>query len=67
MGGTKGTQYDNVTNHSNLDFLFCLDKNMNMYVIPMQDLLDAGNKNTIRLRTEPTSQGFQTYKYKVEL
>ena len=67
MGGTNGIQYDNVTNHSNLDFLFCLDKDMNMYVIPMQDLLDAGNKNTIRLRTEKTSQGFQTYQYKVEL
>lgn len=66
FGGTKGSEYDNVTNHINLDFLFCLDKNMNMYVIPFQDLLEAGNKNTIHLRTEKTSQGFQTYQYKVD-
>ena len=67
FGGTKGSEYDNITNHVDLNFLFCLDKNMNMYVIPFQDLLEAGNKNTIRLRTEQTSQGFQTYKYKVEI
>ena len=66
-GGTNGSIYDKVTNHKNLDFLFCLDKNLNMYVIPMQDLLDAGNTRSIKLRTEKTTQGFQTYKYKVEI
>ena len=67
FGGTKGVEYDNIINHNNLDFLFCLDKSLNMYVIPVKDIIKAGNKNTIRLRTEKTSQGFQTYKYKVEL
>lgn len=66
-GGTAGTVYDNVRNHP-LDLLFCVDKDINMFVIPMQDLLEADNVNSIRLRTEPNSnnQGFSTYKYLVQ-
>lgn len=66
-GGTKGSVYDNVKNHP-LDLLFCVDKDIHMYVIPMQDLLEADNVNSIRLRTEPNSnnQGFNTYKYLVQ-
>lgn len=66
-GGTKGTVYDNVKNHP-LDLLFCVDKDIHMYVIPMQDLLEVDNVNSIRLRTEPNSnnQGFSTYKYLVQ-
>lgn len=66
-GGTKGTVYDNVKNHP-LDLLFCVDKDIHMYVIPMQDLLEVDNINSIRLRTEPNSnnQGFNTYKYLVQ-
>ena len=65
-GGTKGTAYDSVLVH-NLDFLFCIDKDQNMFVIPVQDLKDYGMKKQITLRTEKTinGQGFQTYKYKV--
>ena len=66
-GGTKGSEYDNVTNHKNLDFLFCLDKDLNMFVIPMQDLIKAGNTRSIRLKTEKISQGFQTYLYQVTI
>lgn len=67
-GGTKGTEYDNVVNHSELDYLFCVDKNLNMWNIPVKDLIEAGNRNRISLRLKPTvnNQGFQTYKYRVQ-
>ena len=67
-GGTKGTVYDSVLNHK-IDLLFCLDKNTNMFVIPVQDLKDFGVSKQISLRTEKSSngQGFQTYKYQVKL
>ena len=65
-GGTKGSVYDNLLNH-NLDILFCADRDMNMYSIPVKDLKNCGNTNSIRLKTEPNSnnQGFQSYKYLV--
>ena len=65
-GGTKGDVYDSILDHP-LDYLFCLDKDGNMYHIPMNDLRQAGNTKSFRLRTEPTvnNQGFQTYKYVV--
>ena len=67
-GGTKGSAYDSVLEHP-LDYLFCLDKNGNMYNIPMEDLRKAGNTKSFRLRTKPTTngQGFQTYKYLVSI
>ena len=67
-GGTKGSTYDFVLDH-NLDFLFCLDKNQNMFVIPVQDMKEYGMKKQITLRTEKSAngQGFQTYKYKVSI
>ena len=67
-GGTKGSAYDTVLSHP-LDYLFCLDKDLNMYVIPMQDLQQSGNIKSITLRTEPNknNQGFQTYQYKVSI
>ena len=69
FGGSKGTEYDNVINHSELTWLFCLDKNANMFLIPVKDLLREGNRNQITLRTEPSAnkQGFQTYKYVVHI
>ncbi len=67
-GGTNGSVYDNVINHP-LDYLFCLDKDQNMFVIPMKDLLEAGNINSIKLRTEKSlyanSKSFDTSKYLV--
>lgn len=68
-GGTKGKEYDNVINHSELDYLFCVNKDLKMWNIPMKDLLLAGNKNKITLREEPNlnNQGFQTYKYRVQI
>ena len=68
QGGTKGSVYDNILNHP-LDLLFCADNEMHLFVIPMLDIQKCGNKNSITLRTEPTSnnQGFQTYKYLVQI
>lgn len=69
-GGTKGDSYDSVLNHP-LDYLFCLDKEQNMFVIPMKDLIQAGNTNSIKLRTEKSlysnSKTFDTSKYLVYL
>ena len=65
-GGTKGSAYDNVLNHS-VDLLFCLDREQHMYVIPVDDMRAYGVSKTISLRTQKTSngQGFQTYQYLV--
>lgn len=67
-GGTNGSAYDSVLNHP-LDILFCLDKDKNMYVIPMEELRSAGNTKQIALRTTPNinNQGFNTCKYIVTL
>lgn len=67
-GGTKGIVYDSVLNHP-LDLLFCADDEQNLFVIPMQDLIAAGNKKSFVLRTTPTvnGQGFNTYKYLVRI
>ena len=64
-GGTKGSEYDNIRNHKDLDYLFCVNKDLNMWLIPVKDLSEV--KKSIRLRTEPTTngQGFQTYNYRV--
>lgn len=67
-GGTAGSSYDNVLNHP-VDYLFCLDREMHMYVIPVQDMKEYGMKKQITLRTEKSvnGQGFQTYKYMVSM
>ena len=67
-GGTKGSAYDNVLNHP-IDYLFCLDGNMNMYVIPVADMKEYGCGKQITLRTQKSAngQGFQTYQYMVSL
>lgn len=63
-GGTNGTTYDNLLNHNKLDWLFCVNKNLEMWLIPVTDITTS---KTITLRTEPTKnhQGFQTYKYQI--
>lgn len=67
-GGTNGSVYDKVTEHP-LDLLFCADKNMNLFVIPMKDIIKHGNKRSVVLRTIPNSngQGINTYKYLVKI
>lgn len=64
-GGTKGETYDNLLNHSELDYLFCVNKDLKMWLIPVNEIT---TKKTITLRTEPkNNQGFQTHKYQVQL
>ena len=65
-GGTKGITYDNLLNHSELDWLFCVNKNLDMWLIPVNEIT---NSKSIKLRTQPNSnnQGFQTYKYRVQI
>ena len=60
-GGTKGIEYDNLLNHSELDYLFCVNGNLEMWLIPIKDITTT---KQITLRTEHTKngQGFQTYK-----
>ena len=68
-GGTNGSVYDLVINHP-VDILFCVDKDYNLFAIPMKDLLSyQSNVKNITLKTGPTAnnQGFQTYKYLVRL
>ena len=67
-GGTKGVAYDNLLNHPELDYLFCVDNELNMWNIPIKDIIQAGNSNQIRLRLEPNknNQGFQSYQYRVQ-
>ena len=65
-GGTSGKVYDNLLNHSELDWLFCVNKNYQMWLIPVKEIT---SKKQISLRTEPNknNQGFQTHKYQVQL
>lgn len=67
-GGTKGTTYERVSDN-NIDYLFCLNQNQDMFVIPGEVLRSSGNINSIKLRTEPTknNQGLQTYQYLVKM
>lgn len=64
-GGTNGSTYDNLLNHSELDYLFCVDGDLNMWLIPVNEITTS---KQITLRTELTKngQGFQTYKYRVQ-
>jgi len=63
-GGTNGGTYDNLLNHP-IDWLFCVNKDLNMWLIPVKELT---TNQQIKLRTEPNknNQGFQTYKYRVQ-
>lgn len=66
-GGTDGKTYDNILNHKNLTYLFCVSNDRSEYVIPIKDIVQSGNVRSISLRKEPNknNQGFETYKYLV--
>lgn len=51
-GGTKGDVYDNIINHPELDYVFCVNKNLKCWLIPTSKIIESGNTNTIQLRTE---------------
>lgn len=66
-GGTNGGVYDNVLNHP-IDILFCINKDLDIWVIPVEQLRICDVKKGIKLRKEPTKngQGFQTYPYVIK-
>lgn len=67
-GGTKGSVYGSIFDNQ-IDYLFCANHLGQMWLIPANDLIEAGNKKSIRLRMEPNSngQGFNTYNYLVQI
>ena len=67
-GGTNGSVYDNLLNHPELDWLFCVNKDFKMWLIPVNVLTtDTERALTLTLREKPAknNQGFQMYKYQV--
>lgn len=65
-GGTNGSAYDTVFEHPKLDYLFCTDKDLNMWLIPIKDI--PNNKSiTLRLTKQSNGQGFETMGYVVSL
>lgn len=64
-GGTKGAQYGNVLEHDKLDILFCVNNDLEIWIVPIKDLREANVKNSFKLRKTPNknNQGFQTYLY----
>jgi hypothetical protein len=69
-GGTKGVVYDSVKDHP-LDYLFCVDKEQNIFCIPMADLMKYPNVKTITLRLEKSkfanNNTFDTSPYVVHI
>ena len=54
-GGTNGGTYDSILNHTNLNWLFCVNKDLNMWLIPIDAIIKSGNIKQISLRHNPTS------------
>lgn len=51
-GGTNGSTYDNIINHPELDYLFCVNKEFECWLIPVKSIIDSGNVKSIQLRTK---------------
>ena len=49
-GGTNGAAYDSILNHPELDYLFCVNKDFECWLIPVADIIAAGNTKEIKLR-----------------
>ena len=65
-GGTNGSVYDNLKNHSELDYLFCVNKDYDMWLIPVKEIT-TNRRVTLRKEITQNKQGFQTYKYRVQI
>lgn len=48
-GGTKGEVYDNILDHP-LDYLFCVNKELKCWLIPVKDIRACGTINSVVLR-----------------
>lgn len=68
-GGTKGKEYGNVLDYKTLDLLFCVGKDLQIWVIPIKDLQEWKTSKSITLLAEPSKngQGFPSYKYMKQL
>ena len=64
-GGTNGGIYDNLLNHKELNWLFCVNKDLDMWLIPVKEITTT---KQVTLRKEPNknNHGFQTYQYLVK-
>ena len=51
-GGTKGSVYDNIINHPELDYVFAVNKNLDCWLIPVSKIIESGNTKAIQLRKE---------------
>ena len=70
MGGTKGTPYDNIINHPELDYVFAVNKKLECWLIPVSAIIKSGNTKTIQLRTvlAPTAHPkLDTTLYRVQI
>lgn len=65
-GGTNGSVYDTIFKHPKLDYLFCTDKDLNMWLIPVKDIPNS-KEITLRLAKHSNGQGFETVNYVVSL
>ena len=69
-GGTKGRVYDTILNHSGLDYLFCVNKDLNMWLIPVSAIKEARITKTFQLRTVLAPSGrpkLDTTIYRVQI
>lgn len=69
-GGTKGAEYDNILNHSELDYIFAVNKELECWLIPMDAIIESGNTKTFQLRTTlaPTAHPkLDTTLYRVQI
>lgn len=41
-GGTKGGVYDNIINHPELDLVFCVNKDLECWLIPTKAIIESG-------------------------
>ena len=51
-GGTNGSVYDSILNHPELDYLFCVNKDFNCWLIPVKAIVEAGITKSFRLRAK---------------
>lgn len=67
-GGTSGQVYDSIINHPELDYLFCVNKDLKCWLIPVHDIIKSGCKNIITLREsyKTTRPKLDTTLYRVQ-
>ena len=69
-GGTNGAEYDNILNHSELDYIFAVNKELECWLIPMDAIIESGNTKSFQLRTTlaPTAHPkLDTTLYRVQI